>query len=79
MPFGAFRMGAGPEETNLDEETELHTTPAGGSTATRVTGGIITNQKKTKGALPEKMSEYEKAQKGALKIKGLGSISAGKK
>ncbi|XP_030288587.1 protein FAM32A-like [Sparus aurata] len=25
------------------------------------------------------MSEYEKAQKGALKIKGLGSISAGKK
>ena len=26
-PFGAFRLGAGPGETNLDEETELDTTP----------------------------------------------------
>lgn len=55
------------------------TRPAGGSTGARVSGGIITNQKKTKGKLLEKMSEYEKAQRGALKIKGLGSISAGKK
>lgn len=55
------------------------TTPAGGSTAARLSGGIITNQKKTRGTLLKKMSEYEKAQKGALKIKGLGSISAGKK
>ena len=28
-PVGLFRMGAGPGETHLDEETELHTTPDG--------------------------------------------------